>query len=119
MVPMQLRVHRAERFSERLLGLLARPRLGPGEALALAPCAAVHTCFMRYAIDLLYLDAEDRVIKRVDALAPWRASACPGARTTLELAAGEAARLGLGPGSRIEWRQPPSPVFPKPSESQR
>jgi len=99
-----LRVHRAERFRERLLGLLARPRLGPGEALALAPCAAVHTCFMRYAIDLLYLDAQDRVIKRVDALPPWRASACPGARCTLELAAGEAGRLGLKPGSQIDWR---------------
>jgi hypothetical protein len=59
---------------------------------------------MRYAIDLLYLDAQDRVIKRVDALPPWRASACPGARCTLELAAGEAGRLGLKPGSQIDWR---------------
>lgn len=99
-----LLVHEATRFRTRLLGLLALPRLRPGEALALQPCASVHTCFMRYAIDVVYLDADDTVIKVVPALAPWRISACRGARTTLELAAGEAARLQIKPGTAITSR---------------
>jgi uncharacterized membrane protein (UPF0127 family) len=96
-----LRVLRADSFRSRLLGLLALPRLQPGEALVLKPCASVHTFFMGYAIDVVYLDRDDRVIKVVPALAPWRASACLGARATLELAAGEAERLQLRPGLRI------------------
>lgn len=101
-----LRVRAATRPHTRLLGLLALPPLGPAEALALHPCASVHTCFMRYAIDVVYLDADDCVIKVVTALRPWRFSGCRGARTTLELAAGEADRLRLRVGSRIGWRQP-------------
>jgi len=97
-----LTVMRADSFKARLLGLLALPRLGPGQALALMPCASVHTLFMRYPIDVVYLDAGHRVIKIVPALAPWRFSACLPARATLELAAGEASRLRLRPGCRIE-----------------
>jgi len=97
-----LRVMHAASFRSRLLGLLALPRLQPGEALALRPCASVHTCFMRYAIDVLYLDRDGVVLKVVPALKPWRFSACWGARTTLELAAGEAERLRLRQGSRID-----------------
>ncbi|MEO6276373.1 DUF192 domain-containing protein [Roseateles sp.] len=89
-------------FRARLLGLLALPRLKPGEALAIKPCSSVHTCFMRYPIDVVYVDRDSRVIKVVPALAPWRLSACIGARMTLELAAGEAERLQLRPGSRID-----------------
>lgn len=97
-----LRVMHAASFRSRLLGLLALPRLQPGEALALRPCASVHTCFMRYAIDVLYVDRDGVVLKVVPALKPWRFSACWGARTTLELAAGEAERLRLRPGSRLD-----------------
>lgn len=99
--PETLLVHEATRFRTRLLGLLALPRLRPGEALALQPCGSVHTCFMRYAIDVVYLDADDAVIKVVPALAPWRVSACWRARTTLEMAAGEAARLQIRPGTQF------------------
>lgn len=107
--PDTLLVHEATSFRTRLLGLLALPRLQPGEALALQPCGSVHTCFMRYAIDVVYLDADDTVIKVVLALAPWRFSACRGARTTLELAAGEATRLQIHPGMHLAWCNPHAP----------
>jgi uncharacterized protein len=100
--PPALRVKRADSFRARLLGLLALPRLQPGEALALTPCSSVHTCFMRYPIDVVYLDRDSRVIKVVPALAPWRFSACLGARMALELVAGEAQRLQLRPGSHVD-----------------
>lgn len=96
-----LHVKQAASFRARLLGLLAMPRLQPGEALALHPCSSVHTCFMRYPIDVVYVDRAGHVMKVVPTLAPWRFSACLGAHTTLELAAGEAKRLGLRPGEPL------------------
>lgn len=91
---MKLTVHRARTFGARLAGLLGRPPLRPDEALYLAPCASVHTCFMRYPIDVVFLDPAGRVLKVVEHLRPWRMAACRGARAALELRAGGAARYG-------------------------
>jgi hypothetical protein len=56
---------------------------------------------MRFSIDAVFLDRADRVMKVAAALRPWRAAACRGARSVLELPAGEAARRGLRPGVSI------------------
>jgi uncharacterized membrane protein (UPF0127 family) len=93
-----LNIRRADRFFSRLRGLLFAPPLAPGEGLLLAPCASVHTAFMTYPIDVVFLDRADTVVKIVPRLAPWRAAACAGAHQTLELAAGEASRLRLTVG---------------------
>ncbi|NTV97433.1 MAG: DUF192 domain-containing protein [Thiobacillus sp.] len=95
-------LHRADRFLARLAGLLARPPLQPGEGLLLVPCASVHTAFMAYALDVVFLDRDGVVLKVVADLKPWRAAACAGARQTLELVAGEAARRGWRPGCRLD-----------------
>jgi len=95
------RVRCADNALTRLRGLLARPPLGPGEALLLSPCASVHTCFMGAAIDVVYLDGDFTVVTVVAALPPWRLSAARGARHTLELAAGGAAAADLAPGLRL------------------
>jgi len=94
-------VHRAVRLADRLRGLIGSPAPAPGHALLISPCAAVHTAFMRYPIDVVFVDARGTVRKLVPALAPWRSATCLAARHTLELAAGEATRLGLVPGARI------------------
>jgi uncharacterized protein len=94
-----LTIHRAESFGERLLGLLARDPLLADEALYLAPCASVHTVFMRYPIDVAFVDREGRVLKLVSGLVPYRAAWCPGAHGAVEFAAGAAARHGLATGS--------------------
>lgn len=52
----------ADRFLERLRGLLGRSGLERGQALVIEPCSSVHGVGMRFAIDVLFLDAEDRVI---------------------------------------------------------
>lgn len=96
--PVQLTVRRADTFFSRLTGLLFSPPLCPGEGLLIAPCAAVHTAFMRFTIDVIFLDRAGRIKKIVPHLQPWRAAACAEAHQTLELAAGEAKRLGLTPG---------------------
>jgi uncharacterized membrane protein (UPF0127 family) len=97
-------VRRTDRAWERLRGLLARPCPAAGEGLLIDPCASVHTCFMGYAIDVVYLDRQWQVLRVVTALAPWRASYARGAALTLELAPGAAATLGIAVGHRLAWR---------------
>ncbi|WP_313335358.1 DUF192 domain-containing protein [Comamonas sp.] len=97
-----LKAQVAERFSERAFGLIFRPPPGSGEALVFERCAAVHTCFMRYAIDVGFVDAQQRVLRISTGLAPWRMAWCRGAQGVLELRSGEAARLGLAPGQRLQ-----------------
>ncbi len=98
----RLIIHHAERLPDRLRGLLGKPPPAPGHALLITPCASVHTAFMRYPIDVVFLNSRGGILKLVEALAPWRIAACWGARHTLELAAGEARRLGLVPGRQVD-----------------
>lgn len=98
------RVWRARSRWERLRGLLGRRPLAPDEALLIEPCASVHTFGMGYPIDLAFLDREGRVLRIVRELKPLRVAVRPGARATLEMAAGAAAGLGLRAGDRLEWR---------------
>jgi hypothetical protein len=102
--PLLARVWRAASAWERLRGLLGRAPLAADEALLLEPCSSVHTFGMRYPIDLAYLDRDGRVLRVVARVKPARLSARPGARATLEMAAGAAEALGLRPGERLEWR---------------
>ncbi|HYY06170.1 MAG TPA: DUF192 domain-containing protein [Candidatus Limnocylindria bacterium] len=96
----------AETPLARLRGLLGRSGMSSGEGLLLRPAASIHTAFMRFAIDAVFLDPTDRVVKVASALRPWRAAACRGARSVLELPAGEASRRGLRPGMSLTqvWR---------------
>src|SRR5207253_3120640 len=79
----------ADTFLPRLRGLLGRRGLAPGEGLLLRPCSSIHTMFMRFAVDVVFLDRELRVVHVVPNLRPWRLAASKGARSVLELAAGE------------------------------
>jgi uncharacterized membrane protein (UPF0127 family) len=105
MAEVELQVRRAESFLKRLLGLFAGPPLKPGEGLLLRPCRAVHTAFLRQAIDVVFLDRDGRICRIIHRLPPWRVAACGRAHQTLELLPGEAQRLGLVPGGRIRYRQ--------------
>lgn len=91
-------IRRADTFLARLTGLLLSPPPAPGEALLITPCAAVHTAFMRYPIDVVFLDRAGVIRKSVAHLSPWRIALCRGASQTLELAAGEIHRRGLHAG---------------------
>jgi uncharacterized membrane protein (UPF0127 family) len=61
----------ARRFHERLLGLMGRAPPGPGKALLLRRCGSIHTCFMRFPLEVIFLDAEDRVVRRIRHVRPW------------------------------------------------
>jgi uncharacterized protein len=91
----------AESPSSRLRGLLGRRGLEAGEGLLLRPASAIHTWFMRFPIDAVFLAEDGTVVRVAGSLRPWRAASRRGAREVLELAAGECERRGLEPGDRL------------------
>jgi len=91
----------ADKPWSRMKGLLGRTSLPDGEGLLLKPCGSVHTFFMHFPIDVVFLDRELSVVAVSAEVAPWRTARGRGAKVSLELAAGEAARLGIEPGMRL------------------
>jgi uncharacterized protein len=87
----------------RMRGLLGRRALPIGQGLLLRPAGSIHTLFMRFPIDAVFLDGERRVVKVVAGLRPWRAAAGRGARAVLELPAGEAGERGVRAGDQLRW----------------
>jgi uncharacterized protein len=90
----------------RLRGLLARPPLRGDQGLLLRPTGSIHTCFMGFPIDAVFLDRDWRVLHIARDVKPWRGAAARRARAVLELRAGEAARRGLAVGDVLELDQP-------------
>jgi uncharacterized protein len=93
----------ADGFFGRLRGLLGRTELPRGHGLLIKPSWSVHTWFMRFPIDVLFLDRELEVLKIRKHMRPWRMAARFRADSALELAAGECDRLQLGVGDRLAW----------------
>ena len=96
----------AETPLTRLRGLLGRSGLRPDEGLLIRPTSAIHTCFMRFPIDVVFLDRDLVVVGVRTHLRPWRVAAWRGAKAVLELAAGESRRRGIQPGERFQLAEP-------------
>jgi hypothetical protein len=95
----------ADRPLPRMRGLMGRSGLPAGEGLLLRPAPSIHTAFMRFPIDALFLDRSLRVLSIVECLQPWRTASKRSARAVLELPAGESARRGVSVGDRLELRE--------------
>lgn len=100
--PTALQLEHAATPWTRLRGLLGRRQLDAARGLWIRPCNSVHCCFMRFAIDVLYLDAEQRILRIHHTLRPWRFSLCWSAHSVIELAAGECRRLQIEPGDLLK-----------------
>jgi uncharacterized protein len=85
----------------RMKGLLGRRELPSGEGILLKPTSSVHMAFMRFPIDAVFLDSDLRVVKVAADLKPWRAAGARGAKSVLEIPAGEASRRGVSVGDRL------------------
>ncbi len=96
------RLELARNVWSRTRGLLGRAPLAEGEGLLIEPCQSVHMFFMRYAIDVVFLDREYRVVALRPGLRPWRVTRYyRDAHSALELPAGAAAKVGLEPGQQL------------------
>jgi len=82
-------------------GLLGTSALPPGRGLWLEPAPSVHTCFMRFPIDVVFLGRDRSVVRIAADVGPWRFVGARHARVALELPAGAAARAGLVVGDTL------------------
>lgn len=97
----------------RARGLIGRSAWPPGDALLLRPCVAIHTFGMRFMIDVVFLDAHNRVVQVVRRLKPWRVAwGGPRAAAALEFAAGWMAPEVLALGDTITWAPASAEVRP-------
>src|SRR4051812_48083653 len=85
----------------RTRGLLGRNDLPAGTGIWIRPTNSIHMFFMRFAIDAVFLDRQDTVLRIVPELRPWRMASCRRARSVVELRAGECARRGVQVGDRL------------------
>ena len=91
----------AFRSAARRRGLLGRDALASGAALILAPCPAVHTCFMRFPIDIVFTGRAGDVLTVYESVRPWRAAWAWRGFAAIELAAGSVASSGTTAGDRL------------------
>jgi|SRR5580692_7352285 uncharacterized membrane protein (UPF0127 family) len=92
----------ADSSEARNRGLLKHDSLATGEGLWIVPCEAVHSCGMKFEIDLVYLDGKMRVRKVRKEMPPWRISICFTAQSVLELPAGTIASTGTQAGDQLK-----------------
>ncbi len=96
-----LRVRAAQTFASRALGLLVGKPLEANEALLIEPCSSIHTFGMRYAIDVVFLRRDRRIVRIFSNVGPGRVRWAFGAHAALELRAGAAARYQLKVGAPL------------------
>jgi uncharacterized membrane protein (UPF0127 family) len=96
----------AYRMWPRMRGLLGKRGLHSGEGLLIRPAPSIHTFFMRFPIDVVFLSRQGEVLKVAERVPPWRARSCRHSYAVLELAAGEAGRRGIAVGDRLDIAQP-------------
>jgi uncharacterized protein len=99
--PIHTRIART--FHERMRGLLGLPPLAVGQALLLKGCSSVHTIGMKYAIDVVFLDTDMRVLRVAGHVAPGRLAVWQwGSKHVLELVAGQAVAHGIQQGAILK-----------------
>src|SRR6056297_676843 len=91
----------ADTFWKRFKGLQFRKALPRDRGLLIAPCSSLHTCFMRFAIDVIMLDKQNVVVGIRQNVKPWRVCFCH--RSTTQVIETRAGTIDLAPGTRLEW----------------
>lgn len=91
----------ADTSAKRTRGLLKHTELRAGEGLWIVPCEGVHTFFMKFALDLVYIDRKKVVRKAVSNVAPWRLSLCLPAHSIVELPVGAIASSDTRKGDQL------------------
>lgn len=95
----------ANTSAKRREGLLKRTGLNTGEGLWITPCEAVHCFFMKFTIDVVFLDRQKRVVKTCQSMKPWRMAACLRAHSVLELPEGQIHSTGTQAGDQLEFEK--------------
>lgn len=102
--PIATRVIAAFDSGTRRKGLLGRAGLDPGDALVLAPCSTVHTAFMRFPLDLLFVNRSGTVLKVAAGVRPWRVRGAWRGFAVVEMPAGSVAGSETRSGDTVDLR---------------
>ena len=94
-------VELADTRKARRRGLLGRDGLESNAALMLVPCAAIHTAFMRFSIDLVFIDGDGYAVRTASRVQPWRVAMALRARAVIELPAGHLDACQVEIGDRL------------------
>jgi uncharacterized membrane protein (UPF0127 family) len=103
----------ADTSKKRRVGLLKHESLPSGQGLWIVPCEGIHTFGMRFAIDVLFLGRNKKVLKVRPHMGPGRISLCLWAHSVVELPAGTIAAAATEPGDELEFEEyggSPGPV---------
>jgi uncharacterized membrane protein (UPF0127 family) len=95
----------AESFFERTQGLLGREALVGRTGMVFPRCGMIHTCFMRFPIDVVFLGRDGTVLKVGHRVKPYRIAAALFAHKTVEIPAGLAETVALAKGQHVELRE--------------
>jgi uncharacterized protein len=99
-------VHMCRRFYSKFRGLLGTDSISPQQGCWLEGASSVHMFGMRYALDIVFLDRDSRILKIVPHLRPWGVSPwVPASRAVLEIAAGRAAELEWRSGQVLQFEE--------------
>lgn len=102
-VTLGTRIREARTFLSRGRGLMFVPSLARGEGLIIDPCSSIHTFWMRFPLDVLYMDRDSKVIRADERMNPWRIGPVfTGSRWVIELPPGTIVESGTAPGDTIE-----------------
>jgi uncharacterized protein len=98
--------HRATGFFSRFMGLMGQASIPSDEAILFPNCNSIHTFFMRFPIDVIFLSEDGTIVEVLNAFRSWRMLVPrSGVRHTVEMKAGRASDLGIKPGRRLEWNK--------------
>ncbi len=103
-------VQKADSYFKRLVGLMGKPGIPPGFGLWIVPCQDVHSFFMRFEFDAIFLDGNGKVLYLLERMKPWRVSRfVKGGKVVLELPAGAIAQSVTEIGDELELRPAGAP----------
>jgi uncharacterized membrane protein (UPF0127 family) len=88
---------------DRMRGLLGRSEPNSQQGFLIKPCNMVHTAFMRYPIDVIFMDKLGRILAIHEKLSPWKIAICLKAKMVLELRSGSVKNLKLGLSEQLLW----------------
>ena len=101
--PLELMVCALDSFWSRLRGLMFRAPLPSGCGVLLSDCAAIHTCFMRFSIGVIFLSRNGVVLKVVGNLRPWRVAVCGNGRYVIEVGSSDPIIRRIRVGDQLFW----------------
>ncbi|MBT8398312.1 MAG: DUF192 domain-containing protein [Gemmatimonadetes bacterium] len=101
------RVDAATSWWQRLRGYIGRTEPKRGEGILLVECNAIHTWWMTFSLDVVFLDQKGKVLDLIESIRPWkRTRRIPGARYVLEVPVGTIEYSGTRLGDHLTWREP-------------